>query len=136
MLALAIAMVLLPFVLMVLLPLAHLQRLADVLCVLMAALSLWEVLPPVVKVSVSVVVFGVATIFAVGSMIKLDAVGVVTGVLLMTSRSCLLLYFSGLTSLLMALDLFTLSEIVSFPSQIAGKNLASIFGICFAVGNI
>ena len=87
-------------------------------------------------VCVSVVVFGVATIFAVGSMIKLDAVGVVTGVLLMTSRSCLLLYFSGLTSLLMALDLFTLSEIVSFPSQIAGKNLASIFGICFAVGNI
>ena len=95
-------------------------------------------------VCVSVVVFGVATIFAVGSMIKLDAVGVVTGVLSMTSRSCLLLYFSGLTSLLMALDLFTLSEMpkmfsfvdVSFPSQIAGKNLASIFGICFAVGNI
>ena len=93
--------------------------------------------------SVSVVIFGLAFIFAAGRMIKLDAVGVVIGVLLMTSRSCLL-YFSGLTCRLMVLDLTTMLKMpkvfsfvdVSLPSQIAGKNLASIFGICFAVGNM
>ena len=79
-------------------------------------------------VCVSVVVFGLAIIFAAGNMIKLDAVGVVIGALLMTSKSykSCLLYFSGLTCRLMVLDLTTL----------LGKNLASIFGICFAVGNI
>ena len=95
------------------------------------------------SVCVSVVACGLAIIFAVGIMTKLDAVGVVIGVLLMTSRSCLL-YFSGLTCLRMVLDLTTLlvmPKMFSFvevflPSQIAGKNLASIFGICFAVGNM
>ena len=61
----------------------------------------------------------------------------------MTSKSCLL-YLSCLLCLLVALDLTTLLEMpkmfslveVSLPSQIAGKNLASIFGICFAIGNM
>jgi hypothetical protein len=56
---LALAMVLLPFVLRVLLPLAHLQWLAVVLCVLMTVLSLRELILPVVKMFVSLLLFEV-----------------------------------------------------------------------------
>ena len=43
--------------------------------------------------------------------------------------------FLDLTTLLVMPKMFSFVE-VFLPSQIAGKNLASIFGICFAVGNM
>ena len=68
-------------------------------------------------------------------MMKLDAVGVVIGVLFYFSGLTCLLMVLGLTTLLVMPKMFSFVE-VSLPSQIAGKNLASIFGICFAFGNI
>ena len=119
--------------------------LAVVLCALLCVCAGfdWRAWYCVGIVCAPVVVWGLATIFAAGSVMKFDAVRVVIGALLMTSKSCLL-YLSGLICLLVALDLTTLLEMpkmfslveVSLPSQIAGKNLASIFGICFAVGNM
>ena len=87
-------------------------------------------------VCVSVVVCGLATIFAVGCLMKPDASGVVIGGLLMASKAVccasqawLAFWWPSTWQLCWLIK-------VSLPCQIAGKNLASIFGICFAVGNM
>ena len=69
--------------------------------------------------------------------------GIIAGEELMMSINCLL-YLSGLICLRMVLALITLLLMpsmlefveVSLPSQMAGQNLASIFGICFAGGSM
>ena len=80
---------------------------------------------------------------AFGMSTKPVPANVVQGVELMMSIIWVL-YLSGLTCLLMVLDLITLLGMpsmfsfvdVSLPSQIAGKNLACIFGMFLTVGNM
>ena len=83
------------------------------------------------------VLFGAGMIRTPGA----DGVGVM-GVVLITSINCLL-YFSSFACLLIVLALITLLLMprmfsfvdVSLPSQMAGRNFASIFGKLLTVGS-
>ena len=96
-----------------------------------------------VCVSVVVVCGRLACVLGAGSGTK-AAVGIAVMPLLLMTSIISLSYFAAFICLLIVLALTILPEMpemfslvdVSLPSQIAGKNRASVFGICFAVGNL